>query len=125
MNKSCFLVICLLSLSSVVAVPTLADMRKWVAIEDLKRYTCPSTKCGVVGRFFFGESLLVFETRDGWSRVTHYKSAACFDGKSIFVEAGPDTCSQENGIVQGEFAEWVQSEFLAQERLESPLEVQG
>lgn len=76
-----------------------AEMRMWVAIDGLKRYTCPSKDCGITGRFFFGESLLVQETRGEWSRVTHYRSAGCHEGKSAYVESGPDECSADNGMV--------------------------
>lgn len=102
-----------------------AEMRVWVAIDGLRRHTCPSEDCGVTGRFFFGESLLVQEVREGWSRVTHFRSAGCYEGRSAYVESGPDECSVDNGIVQGEYAEWVKSEFLADERPEEPMAVQG
>lgn len=90
-----------------------ADSRKWVVITDLKRHSCPSAECGVVGRFFFRETVPVYETDDGWSRVSREKSAACYDGASIYVESGPDKCTAENGIISGEFFEWVRSKYLA------------
>jgi len=104
------------------AHPSNADMRMWVGIEDLKRHTCPSDTCGIVGRFFFQESVRVFETADGWSRVSNYKSAACFDGTSIYVESGPSDCSTGNGISQGRFAEWVKSQYLVSEHPREPLQ---
>jgi hypothetical protein len=102
------------SLVTLFALPTstFADSRMWVAVEDLRRYTCPSVECGVVGRFFFRETIPVFETENGWSRVSREKSAACYDGASSFIEAGPDDCTAENGIVSGEFYEWVRSRYL-------------
>lgn len=96
-----------------IAPISLADTRKWVAVEDLERHTCPSDDCGVVGRFFFRESVPVFETQADWSRVSMNKTAACFDGVSLYVETGPDQCSEQNGIREGEFAEWVRTEYLA------------
>jgi hypothetical protein len=95
--------------------PASADSRKWVAVDDLRRYTCPSVKCGVVGRFFFRETLQIFEAADGWSRISNYKTAGCFDGKSLYVETGPSDCSAENGVANGKFAEWVKSKFLVSE----------
>lgn len=97
-----------------------AEMRMWVAVDGLKRYTCPSEECGVTGRFFFRESLLVHETRKEWSRVTHFRTAGCDDGRSAYVEFGPDECSADNGIIQGEYAEWVRSEYLAERLPEEP-----
>lgn len=102
-----------------------AEMRKWVAADGLRRHTCPSEDCGVTGRFFFRESLFVYETRGGWSRVTHYRSAGCYNGRSVYVESGSAECSAANGIVHGEYAEWVRSEFLAGQRPDEPLAVQG
>lgn len=125
MKKTTMLACLLITVCAGLASVARADMRMWVAIDDLKRHTCPSEECGVTGRFFFRESLLVQETQDGWSRVTHYRSAGCYEGKSAYVESGPDECSADNGIVQGEYAEWVKSEFLAEERPKEPLAVQG
>lgn len=97
------------------------DSRMWVAVEGLQRHTCPSATCGVVGRFFFRESLFVRESLKGWTRVSPYKSAGCYEGRSTYVQAGPDSCSVENGIVQGEFAEWVRSDLLAAKPPETPV----
>lgn len=98
-----------------------AQSHKWVAVEDIQRHTCPSEGCGVVGFFFFRETVPVFETTDGWSRVSVEKTAGCYDGHSLFVEKGPDECSTENGIEQGEFFEWVRSEYLAESRPSKPV----
>ena len=92
-----------------------AQERMVIHVDDVKRRTCPSMECGVIGRFFFGESVPVYQTMNGWSRVSGYYSAGCHDGRSAFVETGPSACTQANGIAQGEFAEWVRSEFLARE----------
>ncbi|WP_163269355.1 hypothetical protein [Chelativorans alearense] len=104
------------------AFPALADSRMWVAVEDLRRFTCPSTQCGIVGRFFFRETLPVLETSNGWSRVSRQKAAGCFDGKSLYVESGPSDCTAENGIKQGKFSEWVRSKFLVEDRPSEPME---
>jgi hypothetical protein len=95
--------------------PAAAQERMVVRADDAKRRTCPSEQCGIVGRFFSGESVPVFERADGWSRVSLYYTAGCHDGRSSFVEVGHDECTKANGIVQGDFAEWVKSAFLAAE----------
>ena len=103
------------AIAGALLVPAAAQERMVINVDDVQRRTCPSVECGVVGRFFFGESVPVFETLNGWSRVSGYYSAGCNDGRSAFVERGPSDCTETNGIVRGEFAEWVKSEFLAQE----------
>jgi hypothetical protein len=93
-----------------------ADTRMRIDTDTSKRRTCPSTECGVVGRFFLNESVPVYETVDGWSRVSIYYSAACSSGHSALVDSGPSRCEAANGITNGEFAEWVKSEFLTAEK---------
>src|SRR5688572_1499632 len=100
------------------------ETRMWAAKGDLKRRTCPSVECGIVGHFYFRESILVYEVDNGWARISHYKTAGCYEGTSEFVQSGRSDCSKNNGISNGEFAEWVRSEFLATEKplrvLDSP-----
>lgn len=105
----CVLGIVMLSLS---AFPVDAQTRMWIDNESNKRRTCPSTDCGIVGRFFVGESVAVYRTVNGWSQVSGYYSAACHEGSSAFVDSGNGKCTAENGIDNGEFAEWVRSDFL-------------
>lgn len=93
--------------------PASAETRMWIKNEGGMRRTCPSMECGAVGRFFPGESVLVYESADGWSRVSTYYSAGCFDGRSAYVESGPSGCEARNGIKDGEFAEWTLSEQLS------------
>lgn len=100
--------------------PGNAESRMWIDSDASKRRTCPSLECGIVGRFFFRETVVVYETRDGWSRVSGYYSAACSGGRSAFVDSGRSDCSESNGITNGEFAEWVRSDFLAATRPENP-----
>lgn len=96
-------------------LPASAQSRMWIESESNKRRTCPSTECGVVGRFFIGESVTVYQTVNGWSQVSGYYSAACNEGHSAFVDSGNRDCTKENGIDKGEFAEWVRSDFLTTE----------
>lgn len=93
--------------------PASAENRMWIKADGGIRRTCPSMKCGMVGRFFPGESVIVYERVDGWSRVSIYYSAGCFDGQSLYVETGPSHCLPENGIRDGEFAEWTLSDKLS------------
>lgn len=86
-----------------------------VTADDGLRRTCPSLDCGVIGSSYPGESVVVYETVEGWSRVSLYYSAACNDGRSSFVDAGTSECTPQNGIRDGEFAEWMRSDFLGAE----------
>ncbi|MBL0933874.1 MAG: hypothetical protein IBJ07_03895 [Rhizobiaceae bacterium] len=92
--------------------PAAAQSRMSVSNEDNLRRTCPSLECGAIGRFYAGESIVVYETVEGWSRVSEYYTAGCFDGRSLFVESGLDACTAENGINDGELAEWIRTDFL-------------
>lgn len=92
------------------------ETRMWATKGDLKRRTCPSIECGIVGHFYFRESVLVYEVSKGWARISRYKTAGCYDGASEFVQSGRNDCSKDNGIASGEFAEWVRLEFLAKEK---------
>ena len=105
----------LVTIACVLLVPAKAQQRMVIHADDVKRRTCPSVECGVIGRFFFGESVPVYESLSGWSRVSSYYSAGCHEGRSAFVERGPSACTEANGIVRGELAEWVRSEFLAED----------
>lgn len=109
-------------LPSSVATGTAKAITYWVTSARLNRRTCPSTNCGVVGRFLFRQSVEEFERRDGWVRVTKYYSASCADGKSNYVDVGDDRCRPENGIVQGQFAEWVSARYLSKQQPPDPAE---
>ena len=92
----------------------------WVTSDRLNRRTCPSTDCGVVGQFFFREGTDVFEERDGWARVSRYYDAFCVNGRSEYVDSGDSRCDPENGIVDGNFAEWVATDFISANRPSDP-----
>lgn len=104
----------LAALLTLPATSARAETRMWVKVDDGIRRTCPSMDCGAVGRFFPGESVMVYEKVDGWSRVSLYYSAGCYEGRSSYVEMGPSECTPENGIRNGEFAEWMRSDALAE-----------
>lgn len=106
------MVLCALALNVCSILPSGAQTRMWVGVDDLGRHSCPSIECGIVGRLFFRESVLVYQTNDGWARISGYSTAGCHEGKAAFVQSGRKDCSKENGISNGEFAEWVESRKL-------------
>jgi hypothetical protein len=99
-----------------------AGDKLWVTSKRLERRSCPSEACGVVGEYFFREAADVFERKGGWARVTRPYAAACENGKSPDVERGNSACSPENGIRNGELAEWVLAEHLSSMRPPDPAE---
>ncbi|MBC7281968.1 hypothetical protein [Hoeflea sp.] len=103
-----------------IIAPVFADTQMWVAVDIANRRTCPSTDCGVVGKLFFRESAKVAETVNGWARVSRYYDAACSGGRSAYVEAGRMDCTSQNGINDGQFAEWIRLDMLAQSRPADP-----
>ncbi len=62
------------------------------------------------------------EVQDGWGRISRRYDAACSNGRSDYVDSGNDQCTRTNGVVDGQFAEWVQLEFLSPERPADPAE---
>lgn len=125
MRTIIWVLIGLTTLSTISILPSRAETRMWAAKGDLKRRTCPSLECGIVGNFYFRESILVYQVLDGWSRISRYKTAGCHEGISAFVQSGRNDCSKENGISGGKFAEWVRSEFLVDKKPNSGPEIQG
>ncbi len=96
--------------------------RLWVTTPRLERRTCPSERCGVVGQLFFREAANVLERRGDWARITQPYDAACESGRSAHVDAGNASCTAENGITDGRFAEWVQARSLSATRPADPAE---
>jgi hypothetical protein len=96
--------------------------RHWVTAQYLDRHTCPSDRCGVVGRLSFREAATPIERRDGWVRISRVYDASCRNGRSQYVDEGNADCSADNGIVDGQFAEWVREDSLAAERPADPAE---
>ncbi|MFY0691761.1 MAG: hypothetical protein JXR14_07545 [Paracoccaceae bacterium] len=96
--------------------------RHWVTADILTRRTCPSARCGSVGSFREGESVKVYEERNGWARVTNYYFTNCLNGFSEYVESGDARCIPRNGIRDGKLAEWVIKRHLFAERPATPTE---
>lgn len=94
--------------------------KMWVLIDRVPRRTCPSNRCGVVGQGFFREGMPVHESKNGWLRITKYYDASCKDGNSEYVDSGQSSCVAHNGIIEGQFAEWVESKFLGEIRPQDP-----
>jgi hypothetical protein len=94
----------------------------WVTSDRLNRRTCPRDNCGIVGKLFFRDLAKVRELRDGFARVSVFYDAGCSNGKSAYVVSGNATCTNENGVLDGKFAEWVSTEFLSNTRPADPAE---
>lgn len=62
------------------------------------------------------------ETQGGWVRISRHYDAGCSSGLSDFVDFGNDQCIGGNGIVDGQFAEWVEMAGLSPERPADPAE---
>ena len=92
----------------------------WVTSERATRRTCPGDTCGAVGQLFFRESAKVYERKDGWARISEPYPASCSNGRSEYVDSGNARCVEENGIVDGFFAEWVPLSTLANVRPSDP-----
>ena len=105
-----------------LAIPAIEAFAEdyWVTSDRLERRTCPSFSCGIVGQLFYREKVAVLETNDEWARVTPFYDAACVDGRSEYVDSGRNDCSEENGIINGQFAEWVQRTTLSKVRPADP-----
>ncbi len=101
-------------------MPAMAETDKWVTPDRLIRRTCPSVHCGNVGSLFFREKATVYEQKDGWSRITKSYDASCVNGLSEYVDNGNAACVKENGIVDGQFSEWVSTKFLSETRPADP-----
>jgi hypothetical protein len=96
------------------------DERWWVTSERLNRRTCPSETCGVVGQLFLREGVTIHESRAGWVRVSQTYDASCVGGRSEYVDTGNAACDPANGISDGQFAEWVSEDYLAETRPPDP-----
>jgi hypothetical protein len=96
--------------------------KSWVTSQYLDRYTCPSKTCGVVGRLFLREAVTVLERKADWARITKTYDANCANGLSGYVDKGKAVCSPENGIMNGQFAEWVLAKHLSSTRPADPAE---
>lgn len=94
----------------------------WVTSQRLARHTCPSSTCGVVGELFYREAAIPLETHDGWVRISEPYHADCTNGRSDYVDTGNDQCNQNNGIADGNFAEWVEAAHLSPDRPADPAE---
>jgi len=68
----------------------------------------------------YRENAAVIERRDGWGRVSKYYDASCQDGASEYIKYGNKACTKTNGIVNGQFAEWVLLKSLSRTRPADP-----
>lgn len=98
------------------------DGNLWVTSQYLDRHTCASESCGIVGRLFFREAATVLETEGEWARITKPYDASCLNGVSEYVDKGDSSCTADNGIADGKFAEWVLAKDLSATRPADPAE---
>ncbi|MFG6599948.1 MULTISPECIES: SH3 domain-containing protein [unclassified Sulfitobacter] len=84
----------------------------YVSADQLSVRSCASTSCGRISWLLSGQKVTVVETRNGWARISKYYDAACKAGKSEYVDSGNSACSEENGISNGQLAEWVSLDYL-------------
>lgn len=101
------------------------EKTKWTTEDRVTTRTCPSERCGVTGWVTSGTRLKIYEERDGWSRIEEPRSAMCIDGKSGAVDSGNDKCTNENGIIDGQFSRWVSSKDLSNDQPARPIVVVG
>ena len=92
----------------------------WTATQRSARHTCPSESCGIVGQLMFGESAHVYERRNGWARISEPYPAGCTNGRSDYVDTGNAGCVEDNGIVDGRFAEWARLSTFSETRPADP-----
>lgn len=92
----------------------------WVTTQYADRHSCPSEKCGIVGRLFFRDAATPLEEKGDWVRISKLYDAACESGKSKYVDKGNAACAPENGIEDGRIAEWVKASQLAKVRPADP-----
>ncbi|KAB2655132.1 hypothetical protein F9K94_21500 [Brucella tritici] len=109
-----------ISAAMLVSGSAQAENQLWVKVDTVERKTCPSVKCGTVGTLSFRESAKVLETRNGWGRITRFYDASCSGGTSQYVDSGRAVCDKTNGIVGGNFAEWVKLDGLSKDRPPKP-----
>ena len=92
----------------------------FVNVERVQRRTCPNITCGDVGWIAERQVVEALEQRNGWVRITKPYDASCKNGTSEYVDAGKSTCTADNGITDGRFAEWVPMSALSKERPADP-----
>lgn len=92
----------------------------FVNVERVQRRTCPNITCGDVGWIAERQVVEALEQRNDWVRITKPYDASCKNGVSEYVDAGKNTCTADNGITDGRFAEWVPMSALSKERPTDP-----
>lgn len=111
--------------SVATAAPAVPDVKPgphtlFVNVERVQRRTCPNITCGDVGWIAERQVVEALEQRDGWVRITKPYDASCKNGTSEYVDAGKSTCTADNGITDGRFAEWVPMSALSKKRPDDP-----
>lgn len=68
--------------------------------------SCPSPYCGSIARLIVEKPVPVYERRNGWIRISEYYDADCRNGITTFIEGPANACTRENGVHNGQVAEW-------------------
>jgi hypothetical protein len=84
-----------------------------VSTDRLVEHSCPATTCGVIDKLRFGEKVNVQEIKGDWARVTGFSDASCVSRRSKQIYEGNNSCTPENGIVDGTVSRWVQGQGLS------------
>jgi hypothetical protein len=104
------------------AAPGSERNKLYVTVQRVQPRTCPSERCGDVGRTGFRQTRDPLERRDGWVRITKFYDANCAGGRTRYVVAGNARFEATNGIVDSRFAEWVPAAALSSNRPPDPAE---
>lgn len=95
--------------------------KMWVIADRSPRHTAPSIDSGVVGNLYPGQLVNIFEEKGEWVRISPYYDASCENGRSEYIDYGNKECSEQNGIIDGKLAEWVELHTLSDIRPEPPI----
>jgi hypothetical protein len=95
-----------------------ATSTMWVVAERLSIRTCAADSCGIMSGLISGSRVSVYEVVNGWARISGYSTASCENGVSFMIDDGNGDCSEQNGIIDGNVAQWVSMQFLSKKKPE-------
>jgi hypothetical protein len=62
----------------------------------------------------------VYEEANGWARISKYFDVYCSNGVTDSIDEGNRSCSESNGLVKGQMAQWVSARYLSTTRPPDP-----